>query len=99
MPCHAGGRIGLGRSKSTRLRFRRPGPRSKPAHLAQLTRRLGSLAPAERITLPSDGFALAQARELPMDAYVDLLAADRFQRLLAGPRTADSEEDQQTRGS
>ncbi|HEX6703829.1 MAG TPA: M1 family metallopeptidase [Albitalea sp.] len=40
-----------------------------------LTQRFARLAPADRVTLLSDSFALAQAGELPMPAYFDLLAA------------------------
>ena len=47
----------------------------EPEHLKALTRRFAGLAPADRVTLLSDSFALMQAGQLPMASYVALLEA------------------------
>lgn len=47
----------------------------EPAAHAALVARYASLPPAAQVSLLSDSFALAQAGQLPMAAYLDLLAA------------------------
>lgn len=47
----------------------------EPAAHAALVARYAALPPAAQVSLLSDSFALAQAGQLPMSAYLDLLAA------------------------
>jgi len=47
----------------------------EPATLQAVTQHFDALAPADRVALLSDSFALAQAGRLPLQAYFDVLAA------------------------
>jgi hypothetical protein len=69
-----------GRSASIRVAY-------EPAPFDALVARFAALAPADRVTLLSDSFALMQSGRLPLASYIALLGALPRPTCLAG-RTA-----------